>query len=216
MTTIDAPPTIDAAIDAPARVPLAQDCNTYCTHIATACPAGANQQYNPTLQNCMGTCAKFPVGTATDATGNTRGCRIWHVQNIELGMPADTHCAHAGPGGAALSAAAPGVCGDACTSFCKLEVTVCGTLDAPNANITVPAGSCGSPAGTNTNCFYQNEADCVTKCNAFVKTPLYSAATTSGATLACRLYHITNAAVSDTAAGTHCQHTGPAPTAACI
>jgi hypothetical protein len=204
---------IDAAIDAPPRVPLAQDCNTYCTHIATACPAGANQQYNPTLMNCMQTCAKFPVGTATDAAGNTRGCRIWHVQNIELGQPADTHCPHAGPGGAVLSAAAPGVCGDACTSFCKLEVTICGTKDAPNPNVT-PGGNCGGAAPT--DCLYQNEADCVTKCNLFTKTPLYSATTTSGNTLACRLYHITNAAVSDAAAVTHCQHTAPTPVAACI
>jgi len=211
------PPPIDAPIDSPAAIaPLALDCATYCGAIATACPAGPNQQYNPTLMNCMQTCALFPPGTQADTSGDTLGCRNYHIQNITVrNMSPDTHCVHAGPGGAAVDATAP-VCGDACANFCKMEVATCGTLDTPNPNITVPAGSCGSAAGTNSNCFYQNEADCVTKCAAFTKTPAYSAATQSGNTFACRLYHITNAAVSTTAAGTHCQHTGPMPTAACI
>jgi hypothetical protein len=208
----DAAAGSDAAATTP---PLALDCTTYCTEIATACPAGPNQQYNPTLQNCMQTCAKFPLGTQADASGNTLGCRNTHIQNITVKHESpDTHCAHAGPAGGAIDSAT-GVCGDPCANFCKLEVAVCGTLDTPNTNITVPAGACGSPAGTNTNCFYQNEPDCLAKCAAFTKTPAYSAATQSGNTFACRLYHVTNAAVSTQAAGTHCQHTGPAPTVAC-
>jgi hypothetical protein len=212
-------PPVDAAAptpDAAATPPLALDCATYCTAIATACPAGANQQYNPTLPNCMQTCAKFPLGTQADAMGNTLGCRNTHIQNITVrNEPAATHCPHAGPAGNALDATAP-VCGDACANFCKLEVATCGTLDAPNPNVTVPLNTCGSGTTSNAKCFYQNEADCVAKCANFTKTPAYSAATQSGNTFACRMYHITNAAVSDTAAGTHCQHTGPAPTAACL
>lgn len=214
--TVDAPPPppVDAAIDA--TPPLALDCGTYCSSIATACPAGPNQQYNPALMNCMQTCAKFTPGTQADTSGNTLGCRNYHIQNITVrAQSPDTHCAHAGPGGAAVDATAP-VCGDVCANFCALEVATCGTLDAPNPNVAIPNGQCGNAAGTpSTNCFYQNQADCVAKCANFVKTPAYSAATQSGNTFACRLYHITNAAVSNTAANTHCQHTGPAPTAAC-
>jgi len=213
--TTDTNPAVDAAT-ADATPPLALDCGTYCSAIATACPAGANQQYNPALMNCMQTCAKFTAGTQADTSGDTLGCRNYHIQNITVrNMSPDTHCAHAGPGGAAVDATTP-VCGDPCANFCKLEVATCGTIAAPNANVTVPNGACGSPADSNANCFYQDEADCVAKCANFVKTPAYSAATTSGSTFACRLYHITNAAVSNTAAGTHCQHTGPAPTQACI
>lgn len=213
--TVDAAPPADMAIDT--TPPLALDCGTYCSSIATACPAGANQQYNPALMNCMQTCAKFTPGTQADTSGNTLGCRNYHIQNITVkGMSPDVHCAHAGPAGNALAATQP-VCGDACQNFCKLEVATCGTLDAPNANVTVPTGACGNAAGEpSTKCFYQNEADCVAKCANFTKTPAYSATTTSGNTFACRMYHITNAAVSNTAANTHCQHTGPAPTAACI
>lgn len=188
--TVDAAPPIDAAIDAPPL--LAQNCATYCTEISTACTA-ANQQYNPALMNCAATCAKFAMGTGTDMAGDTLGCRLWHIQNITVrAQPAATHCAHAGPAGAAL-AAATGVCGaNACANFCKLQVSVCGTAQ------------------------YASEAECNTMCAGFAKTPEYNAATTSGNTLACRVYHITNAAVSAAAATTHCPHTGPTPAAACI
>jgi hypothetical protein len=202
------PPPVDSAPPL-----LALDCNTYCTQIATTCPAGANQQYNPTLPNCMATCGKIPLGAQTDTSGDTIGCRNYHIQNITVrNMSPDTHCAHAGPGGAAVNATAP-VCGDVCANFCKLEVAICGTKDTPNTAITI-GGNCGGADPT--ACLYQNEADCVAKCGAFDKATPYSATTTSGNTFACRLYHITNAAVSNTAAGTHCQHTGPTPTAACI
>jgi hypothetical protein len=211
--TIDAAPPPPPPIDAPAPPPpLALDCATYCGAIATACPAGANQQYNPTLMNCMATCSLFPVGTQADTSGNTLGCRNYHVQNITVrNMATDVHCPHAGPGGAAVNATAP-VCGDVCANFCKLEVATCGTKDAPKAGLTI-GGNCGGADPS--ACVYQNEADCVAKCGAFTKTPAYSSATTSGNTFACRLYHITNAAVTG-AAALHCQHTGPTPVAACI
>jgi hypothetical protein len=187
--------TPDAAVTT-----LTQDCPTYCSAIAAAC-TGDNQQYSTaaTSQNCAKTCALFPVGAATDKSGDTLGCRLYHTQNAAIAGNAALHCPHAGPGGAAVDATT-GTCGDnACADFCALEVKVCGTIDAGGANAQ-----------------YQNQAACMSSCATFTKTPAYSAATTSGNTFACRLYHITNAAVDAPSAATHCKHTGPTPTAACI
>jgi hypothetical protein len=186
--------TVDAAPDG--RPVLTLDCPTYCTTIATNC-TGANNQYAD-ANHCTATCAKFALGTSADTGGqNTLGCRLYHAQNAMLsGMP-DVHCPHAGPAGAPISTATPqpAVCGDACTSFCTLEISICGTLDAPLTGI---------PAQ------YQNMAACLTACGNFNKTkPLVAGATnSSGDSLACRLYHTTNAAITGNAA-VHCPHTGP-------
>jgi hypothetical protein len=75
-------------------------CDAYCASIATNC-TGANTQYGM-LDFCMASCESFPVGAATDTSGNTLGCRTYHA-GAAAGDPA-VHCVHAGPGGA-------GVCG---------------------------------------------------------------------------------------------------------
>jgi hypothetical protein len=188
-----------ATVDASMTVaPLTQDCPTYCSAIATAC-TGDNQQYDPAMQNCAKTCALFPKGTAADTSGDTLGCRLYHIQNVTKTGDAATHCPHAGPGGAKVDAAT-GTCGaSACADFCALEVAVCGTVDAGGAKPQ-----------------YQNLAACMSSCATFATTPAYSAASKSGTTFACRLYHITNAAVDAASATAHCPHTGPTPTAACI
>jgi hypothetical protein len=196
-----------AAVDAPTTVePLAQNCTTYCSAIETAC-TGANAQYAAApATNCSATCAEFPVGTAQDTSGNTLGCRLYHTQNVTKTGDAATHCPHAGPAGAKVDAAA-GTCGDACTNFCALEVKTCGTTDAPLTGITPQ---------------YQNAAACMTACAAFSKTTQYTAAATTGDSLACRLYHVTNAALNAaksppdlTAASTHCGHSAATATAPC-
>jgi len=188
--------TVDAA-SVPA---LTQDCPTYCSAIAAAC-TGDNAQYSTatTSMNCAATCALFPKGTAADTSGDTLGCRLYHIQNVTKTGDAATHCPHAGPGGAKVDAAT-GTCGaSACADFCALEVAVCGTKDANGANAQ-----------------YQNTADCMSSCANFTKTPAYNATTQSGNTFACRLYHVTNAAVDTASAANHCKHTGPTPTQACI
>jgi hypothetical protein len=190
----------DAAPMPDARPVLTLDCPTYCSTITTTC-TGANNQYQD-ANHCMATCAKFAMGTSADTGGqNTLGCRLYHAQNAMLTGDTATHCPHAGPAGAAISMAnpQPAVCGDACTSFCTLEISICGTLDTP---IT------GIPAQ------YQNMAACMTACGTgttgFNKSkPLVAGATnSSGDSLACRLYHATNAAISGNAVN-HCPHTGP-------
>jgi hypothetical protein len=203
--------TPDAApqIDAPAAVK--QDCPTYCAEIQANC-TGANAQY-PSETQCEATCKSFALGTANDKgpNQNTLGCRIYHAGTPSMTAPG-THCAHAGPAGDVVTAAVgAGTCGDACTSFCKLEIATCGSSDAPIAGITPVA-----PAVP-----YQNVADCMTKCAGFATTTPYSTAATSGNTLACRLFHLTNAANyaamnMNTTAQAHCGHSLATPTAVCL
>jgi hypothetical protein len=70
-------------------------CGAYCTAITAAC-TGANMQYASAME-CMTMCAGFPVGTPSDTSGNTLGCRTYHA-GAAVGDPA-THCSHAGPSG---------------------------------------------------------------------------------------------------------------------
>jgi hypothetical protein len=186
--TVDAAPSIDAAIDAP---PVTLDCTSYCNAITANC-TGANAQY-PDTAHCMGACSKFAVGLASDTSGPTLGCHLYHAGTPAAGAPA-THCIHAGPGGAQVNAAA-GVCGDACTNFCAIQIAACGTAQ------------------------YADMAACTQACAGFNKTNLYvlggTPAAPAGDSLACRLYHATNAAISAANATTHCPHTAATPTGPC-
>jgi hypothetical protein len=200
---VDAPVTIDAPVAIDAPPPLTQDCPTYCTQIAATC-TGANAQYAAApAANCAATCAKFPVGAATDTSGNTLGCRLYHIQNITVrGQAADTHCNHAGPGGGLIAPIAAGGtpdthCSDACTNFCALEVAACGTIAAGGANAV-----------------YQDMDACTTACAGFDRATKYTAppAAATGNNLACRLYHVTNA-ITDPV--NHCKHTALVAAAPC-
>jgi hypothetical protein len=203
---VDAPtPAIDAAPTVDAAPPLALDCGTYCSAIKTTC-TGANAQYSDDA-HCMAMCSKFTPGTQADTSGNTLGCHNWHIQNITVrGNPADTHCSHAGPLGGKIDPTPDVHCGDPCNDFCELEVAVCGVTGAANAK--------GQ---------YASKDACVTACKgngtatsgfALTHPYKYDGGVPAGDSLACRMYHLTNAAASDAAATTHCKHTGPAPTQA--
>lgn len=189
---IDAPP---AMIDAPPTT-VTLDCPTYCTEIQANC-IGTNAQY-PDAAHCTATCAKFPPGALADMANNTLGCRIYHAGAPSMAMPV-LHCPHAGPGGGLIAPLAAGAaedahCSSACANFCKLETAIC----------------------TGTNSQYTDEATCLTACATFDRATPYSATSTTGNTLACRLYHLTNAATSDANATTHCKHTQATPTAPCM
>jgi len=84
-----------------------------------------------------------------------------------------------------------------------MEVRICGTDAAPVTGITNR---------------YTDMNACMTACAGFAKTPEYSTATTTGNTLACRVYHLTNAAAQTvgTMANNHCGHTLATATALCI
>ncbi len=186
------------AIDAP---PVTLDCTTYCREIETNC-TGLNAQY-PTMAQCMATCAKFTTpGALTDMAGNTLGCRIYHAGDPSRLTPT-IHCIHAGPAGAQTNAAA-GQCGDACTDFCSLNLATCTGALAQYADMATCLTACnGTGPGTGFN-----------KMNPYIidgtKTP---AVPPTGDSLACRLYHTTNAALDAAAAALHCPHTAAAPAA---
>jgi hypothetical protein len=177
---------------------MALECSTYCTGMASVC-TGVNAQYAgndaaDAAAHCMATCAKFDPSTAE--TGSTLGCRIAHLNNART-MGADVHCVHAGPAGDQVGAA--GVCGDACTNFCTLEIAACGLM-----------GAAGNTTGQ-----YSSMSACMSACSGFDKTTKYVIdATTfpttfpSGNNLACRLYHTTNALITGKAT-LHCPHTAP-------
>ena len=191
----------DAAID---MMPLGLDCATYCAEIQTHC-TGANAQY-PTMDQCTKTCASFSgTSKVTDTTGNTLGCRINYAVAAST-MPA-TDCPYAGPAGDLLTAA--GFCsgGDACVSFCTLEIMDCGAVKAP-----LP----GNPKdATGTALFqYQDQANCVDLCHGWDKTHAYSTMAT-GDSLACRLSAAVTAAISLDSAKVYCAYTTDFPTGQC-
>jgi hypothetical protein len=202
----DAPTPIDAAPDAPPAL----DCPTYCAEIQANC-TGANAQYSD-QSACEATCKSFATETSTvnDMTGNTLGCRIYYAGNPAVTDPG-THCVQAGPGGDVIAATSPAACsgGDVCTSFCKLEIQACGSLDQP-----LP----GEPTDNTNNPIYQyrHMGDCINACTGYDKQHQYST-TATGDSLACRLYEATLAAVAVMPNGvTHCRNTGDFARGPCV
>jgi len=138
------------------------------------------------------------MGAAADTSGNTLGCRIYHANNAKTtGMP-EVHCVHAGPAGAQVGVAAPGTCSDACTNFCTLEIAACGLMGAS------PNGQYASMTACTTACANFDKTDAH---KYLINTTTFPSMNPGGNTLACRLYHTTNALISATAADTHCKHT---------
>jgi hypothetical protein len=130
------------------------------------------------MANCMGTCAAFPPGAATDVSGNTLGCRNYHLQNIEVrGMSAVTHCPHAGPVGGPI-AGATAVCGASpCDDWCAMQTKVCGT----DANPVMVGGMT-----------ITNRYPTLAACNGvrhLRQDAEASPSVTAGNTFACRIYH---------------------------
>lgn len=90
------------------------DCDGYCTRITANCTAG-NAQYS-NKETCLSTCAYFDMGSESDMSGNTLGCRLYHAGAAQADP--DTHCTHAGPGG-------NGQCGSNCEGFCTIATGTC-------------------------------------------------------------------------------------------
>jgi hypothetical protein len=184
----------DAATGGDARPVLALNCQTYCDTITAAC-TGANGQYQDPA-HCTGTCNAFtPGAAATETSGDTLGCRIYHAQNAMLTGDVATHCPHAGPVGAKVDAAT-GTCGtDPCSDFCALDAKVCGTDAAPVTGVTNR---------------YTTVDACKMACANFDKMTAYSSTAPNRDTLACRINHLTNAAANSanvTMWNLHCGHT---------
>lgn len=89
---------------------------------------------------------------------------------------ADPHCRHAGPAG-------DGTCGANCESFCSLTLQTCAGELAP----------------------YPDADSCIAACEGFAAEPPYSADAPDADTFACRMHHLTLAAVQP---DVHCGHIG--------
>jgi hypothetical protein len=197
---VKAPPL---QIDAPTAVTL--DCTTYCNELERNC-TGLNAQY-PDIEHCIATCASVAPGALSDTFGNTLGCRIYHAGAPAKATPT-IHCIHGGPAGAQTDAAA-GQCGDACTSFCSLNLAICtgGLAQYADMATCLVACSTGNPTATPPIPPFNKTSKYIVDTT---KTPT---AIPTGNSLACRLYHTTNAALDAAHAMAHCGHTAQVPAA---
>jgi hypothetical protein len=160
-------------------------CSAYCTTLKANC-SGANAQYTSDAV-CMAVCTSFPVGAASDTSGNTLGCRLYHAG--AAASDATTHCNHAGITGGDKDPtdSAPGTCGEGCEAFCNEAVIACTSATSPGG--TAP---------------YATKAACMIDCKTFpAATNTFSTAATSGDTFNCRAYHLTAAS---TTPDPHCGH----------
>jgi len=74
----------------------APTCADYCTEYLANCTADLNLYKDEA--DCLDQCSHWYPGTAADTAGDTVGCRLYHA---EVALTDDeTHCPHAGPGGA--------------------------------------------------------------------------------------------------------------------
>jgi hypothetical protein len=160
----------------------APNCTYYCTAIMANCN-GANLQYTD-MNHCMAMCGAFPVGTDSDQTNNTLGCRVYHADaSATLGLQ---HCFHAGPSGVDL-ATGSGICGTQCEAYCSIMTYSMG------CNTTIRA--------------FNSPAECMAVCPLFPSDATKYFDNTTGNTLQCRIYHAKAAFSLGLMA--HCAHAAP-------
>jgi hypothetical protein len=176
----------DAAIDVSFDAPNTP-CGAYCAAIMTYC-TGANAQY-PSFESCLGACAPLPLGTASDTSGDTLGCRAHYAAQAQS-SPA-TACANAGPtgGGDIKGGSTAGACGDACEAFCTIAQTVCDGTNKQFADVPTCMGACRSFTPT------QN--------------PPFSTADMTTNDYGCRMNQLTTASANATSVQTYCPHIVP-------
>ena len=154
-------------------------CDTYCTTIMSAC-TGDNQQYI-SKDNCLEMCAKIPVGQSSDTSGDTLGCRTYHVGvAAQSTQNAAVHCPHAGPYGY-------GGCGDLCPDFCARYAGQCDITTGWGGTTACPT-TCATVAGSDGGAFFTD-----------------AGGVSSGNTMECRQYHLEAAYTTDGGGG-HCDH----------
>jgi hypothetical protein len=191
---------LSASVDM--TMPATPDCRTYCTAVMHNCTGptmmadgGAGLADFSSLNACMNACAKLPLGSAGDQSGNTVGCRTYHAM-LAAANPM-LHCPHAGMSGG-------GVCGDRCTNFCLLATSICTTADG----VTMPV--------------FASNADCTGKCGQppFQFVPAIAEMVVDTPTLNCAFYHLGEAfanpydvdagtAATNSGAGGHCDDFNP-------
>ncbi len=155
-------------------------CQQYCDAVTTNC-SGVFAVYT-TKDTCFAICAAFETAPADLATNDPVGCRLQSAQEA-LTEPS-FYCPAAGPGG-------NGVCGSNCASLCALASVICAGSRDPFTSAT----------------------DCMNDCKALPDLGSFSTDDSKdmyeGASVECRLYHVSAAATAD--ADMHCTHVGGAP-----
>ena len=116
------------------------NCASYCKNIVTICASTQNAQYLDEA-TCVKMCANFPAGMAGDTTGNTLGCRVYHLNVASTSSGnATLHCPHAGPYGF-------GTCGSNCEDFCLLYGAECNSSTYGGAGCTVGCATLANDGG---------------------------------------------------------------------
>jgi hypothetical protein len=164
-------------------------CERYCEAVMTNCK-GRYEQYR-NFEQCMGTCAALPAGSAGDQNVNTVECRLRQADFAE--SEPFVYCKSSGPLGA-------GKCGSNCISYCALMMSQC---------------TAESTAGVAETAYFESNEACLADCSAI--TPAEGAPTeysTSasvepvsfvGNHVYCRTYHIASA-IAEAAPDEHCPH----------
>jgi hypothetical protein len=176
-TASDAGSTGDAPDQETSVEAGALTCAAYCAAIQAAC-TGSLLQYSD-RDDCLKSCAAFPVGQRDDNLVDTLGCRISHAaMAAEDASSAAIHCVHAGPGGDVI-------CGDNCSGYCDIAMMYC--------------------TAANSAKLYDTRAQCLTDCATRGETVPYTAGnpgrTDLGNEVGCLLYH---AQMASTAPDGHC------------
>jgi hypothetical protein len=172
---------------------MALDCTNYCGFLMATC-TGADQQYL-NVEECLNACSLLPLGMATDMSGDSIGCRMYHT-TLAATQGKNPHCWHAGPFGF-------GACGANCDNFCLLATQWC-TAAGGFEGGTAPYMSLG-------NCTSAMQCPSFALADGGGDPGAYNAAgPQSGNTLDCREWHLGAALVDHTAQQVHCFHVGQA------
>jgi hypothetical protein len=107
------------------------DCATYCADLSALCAADTAQF--PNAATCMASCGTWPVGRMSDTGGNTLGCRVYHLSEVEELGP--QHCDHAGPAGGEG-------CGSNCDGFCTIALSACTGANEQYADLVECMAEC--------------------------------------------------------------------------
>lgn len=168
-------------------------CEAFCDAESAVCGFAVGDDVKfADQQNCWDLCGAWPAGASGDTSGDSLGCREYHVHAAagSAAGAATTHCPHTyDDGGAAptqyqmMSDAGDGVCGNGCDQFCTLVMATCTGANAQyGSDMTTCTDACATwPYGTRGEAAYN--------------------------TFSCRYYHAW-AAVD--APATHCPHTAVA------
>jgi hypothetical protein len=175
-----AKPEPGPCVDDPTEVE--PDCESFCQLEMAEC-GDTFAQYE-SLPQCLAVCKELPLGTVSDISENTVGCRKYHSYNALID-PAK-HCPHTGPGGdghcGSPDAASPTTFTGNCESYCLLAAKAC--------NVTVRGVLTADVFATH----FKTQAACQRQCGDLDGAQLDAAYSVSpppeGDSLECRLLHI--------------------------